>query len=126
MEHVHQQLDAIIRDLRPGHEAAGLAELYTLLGRTHTQAAMQLVDRGVACLASRGTRHLFRVGASSAGGPDVCFCMLPGRFCSACAQTVGGAPCVHVTAALVAAALARCTVEVLDSAEMAMALFSVT
>ncbi|KAJ1835780.1 hypothetical protein IWW55_006159 [Coemansia sp. RSA 2706] len=140
MEYVHQQLNATIRDLhqQPAHAQPTteqehappeLAELYALLGRAHMEAAMQLVDRGVACLVSEG-RALFRVAAGGPPGPDASYCLLPGRFCSTCAQQpgagVGGAPCVHITAVLVAAAQSKCTVEELPAAELATALFSIT
>ncbi|KAJ2077340.1 hypothetical protein H4R24_005189 [Coemansia sp. RSA 988] len=157
MEHVHQQLNAIIQDLhwhcsqpvldQPSDcgddavadmsrhsAAAALADLYALLGRVHVQSAMRLVDRGVACLVG-GDRLLFRVAASVCGGSslsaqDVCYCMLPGRFCSLCTRQsgagVGGAPCIHITAVLVAAAQSKCSVEQLPPAELATALFSIT
>ncbi|KAJ1730755.1 hypothetical protein LPJ61_002857 [Coemansia biformis] len=129
MEYVHQQLHAVIRDLRarrtPQTQDACLAELYALLGRAHMLQAAELVDRGVACLASDG-RLLFRVG----GGHGACYCVLPGGFCSACARqpgaAVGGAPCVHATAVLVAVAQSRCAVEELPAQELATALFSIT
>ncbi|KAJ2631771.1 translation initiation factor eIF4A [Coemansia sp. RSA 1290] len=144
MEFVHQQLNAIIRDLHrqhmqpqstpsslmPGPQTTSvLAELYMLLGREHTEAAMRMVDRGVVCLAS-GNRLLFRVASSSAPGSDASYCLLPGRFCSTCTvqsqSGVGGPPCVHITAVLVAAAQSKCAVEELPAAEMATALFSIT
>ncbi|KAJ2452595.1 translation initiation factor eIF4A [Coemansia sp. RSA 2336] len=146
MEFVHQQLNAIIRDLHrqhmqpqstppllisePGAQTSSvLAELYMLLGRKHAETAMRMVDRGVVCLAS-GNRLLFRVASSSAPGSDTSYCMLPGRFCSTCTMQshsgIGGPPCVHITAVLVAAAQSKCAVEELPAAEMATALFSIT
>ncbi|KAJ2574330.1 translation initiation factor eIF4A [Coemansia sp. RSA 1807] len=140
MEHVHQHLNEIVRDLyrqnaqtqTPAEQeqvAPGMADLYALLGRAHTEAAMQLVDHGVTCLASSG-RLLFRVASSSAPDSDTSYCLLPGRFCSTCAQQpgagVGGAPCIHITAVLVAAAQSKCLVEEVPAEELASALFVIT
>ncbi|KAJ2177689.1 hypothetical protein GGF45_003171 [Coemansia sp. RSA 551] len=109
--------------------APGMADLYALLGRAHTEAAMQLVDHGVTCLASSG-RLLFRVASSSTPDSDTSYCLLPGRFCSTCARQpgagVGGAPCIHITAVLVAAAQSKCLVEEVPAEELASALFTIT
>ncbi|KAJ1819696.1 hypothetical protein LPJ75_001121 [Coemansia sp. RSA 2598] len=104
MEYVYQHLQEIVRELHrnsqaslpstppPSSLAAGqslwsapeLEFMVALLGQEHMLSAMQLVDRGVVCLTS-GTRSLFRIGRQGhSGEQDLCFCILPGRFCTSC------------------------------------------
>ncbi|KAJ2719763.1 hypothetical protein GGI07_005016 [Coemansia sp. Benny D115] len=161
MDLVHEHLHEIVKSMYQAAQAsgvrervaadtagavdwlrAGLEDVYVLVGRERAQAAMQLVDRGVTCLVS-DTRSLFRVGRTGAADKDVFYCILPGRYCMACAASgdsgsdgSGGSgggyqmgeavPCAHVLAVLLAVAQSRHTVEELPPQEMATALFSIT
>ncbi|KAI9504689.1 hypothetical protein GGI25_000661 [Coemansia spiralis] len=143
MEYVEQHLCAIVKEMSLGtsqqsssvsvalssvasqdHRASGLADLYALLGREHVQAALQLVDEGIACLVC-GSRVLFRVGGKF-DNDTACYCVLPGRLCSACTQpAVGSAFCVHTTAVLLAAAQSRYSTEDLTPKSFAALLFDI-
>ncbi|KAJ2599862.1 hypothetical protein GGF39_002043 [Coemansia sp. RSA 1721] len=158
MEHVYQHLQEIVKEIYQsskihgsttpppsGGLSVGLANqagpeleyMVGLLGQEHMLSAMQLVDRGIACLTS-GTRCLFRIGRQGLPGEDLCFCILPGRYCSSCSadnahaassksfQQQDALPCTHITAVLLAVAQSRCTYEELSAQEMATALFTIT
>ncbi|KAJ2399611.1 hypothetical protein GGI23_002550 [Coemansia sp. RSA 2559] len=110
--------------------AGCLADLYAILGREHIQSALAIVDSGgVACLVSGG-RMLFRAGSKL--DDDACYCVLPGRLCTACTKPATGATgairvtyCVHTTAVLLAIAQSRYSVETLPPKVLADILFCV-
>ncbi|KAJ2889020.1 hypothetical protein FB639_000220 [Coemansia asiatica] len=105
MEYVYQHLQEIVKEMYQSSQthdsstplpgsllSAGqnqqwsgpeLEFMFVLLGQEHMLSAMQLVDRGIACLTS-GTRSLFRVGRQGHSDEDLCFCILPGRYCTIC------------------------------------------
>ncbi|KAJ2316652.1 hypothetical protein GGI00_006960, partial [Coemansia sp. RSA 2681] len=122
-------LSSIVKEVHGAAQAAGqtgdgMADLYVLLGHEHMVNALGLVDRGVVCLNSNG-RSLFRVKSAtqSCDDDDVCYCLLPGPYCSRCMLQE---PCIHTTAALVAVAQSRFATEALPPKELAVALFSIT
>ncbi|KAJ2490089.1 hypothetical protein IWW37_003438 [Coemansia sp. RSA 2050] len=111
-----------------GRVDAAISDLYVLLGHEHMLAALRLVDRGVVCLSS-SNRSLFKVKCAAQPCDDVCYCLLPGPYCSVCTrQEPAGvtAPCIHTTAVLAAIAQSRFTSEPLPARELAAALFSIT
>ncbi|KAJ1773349.1 hypothetical protein IW140_000982 [Coemansia sp. RSA 1813] len=143
MEYVDQHLCAIMKEMSLGLGSpadAGseppstaitqsqrdgcLADLYAILGREHIQSALAIVDSGIACLVSSG-RVLFRAGSKL--DDAACYCVLPGRLCTACTEpATGGATfCVHTTAVLLAITQSRYSIEALPPKVLADILFSV-
>ncbi|KAJ1817650.1 hypothetical protein GGH91_002790 [Coemansia sp. RSA 2671] len=133
MDYVQQQFTSIVKDMHrvsqaAGHVDAEISDLYVLLGHEHMLAALRLVDCGVVCLSS-SHRSLFKVKCAGQPCDDVCYCLLPGPYCSVCTRQEpagAAAPCVHITAVLVAIAQSRFASETLPARELAAALFSIT
>ncbi|KAJ2753762.1 hypothetical protein H4S06_003690 [Coemansia sp. BCRC 34490] len=140
MEYVDQHLCAIIKEMNLGsavdatsslpsstasqsQRAGCFADLYAMLGREHVQSAAEIADSGIACLVSGG-RVLFRAGSKL--DDAACYCVLPGRLCTACTEPATGATfCVHTTAVLLAVAQSRYSLEALPPKAFADILFDV-